>query len=375
MAEADVRDGSFVIRHRGIRLIVGIGAALGGLLLFWGYPHARALLIGTHSLRVEDVDAALSAIPIIPSGVRARLGVHYLYDPLAFDPQRALGHLQRAVHEQPFDFRSWMHLGQGYEAVGDRARADAAYRRAIACAPEYFLPQWLYANFLLKHGERERAIEVFARAARANPEAVPNIAELLQDVESLQRLDRLAATASVRARLCAFLLARGELASALALWRDLAWDDDEETKLWLARALISRGISLGETERAHALWRAVGERIYAVAGQGLVWNGGFEHALFKERVADPPPPLLGSIRGSDLFDRDFDWRIESDEGVVATIVRGDSHEGERALRLQFVRHEGVRFSGIGQLVLLHPAMTYELCFAYRADLRGDPRML
>ncbi|MCS6817915.1 MAG: hypothetical protein NZ746_11130, partial [Blastocatellia bacterium] len=47
----------------------------------------------------------------------------------------------------------------------------------------------------------------------------------------------------------------------------------------------------------------------------------------------------------------------------------------RALRLQFVRHEGVRFSGIGQLVLLHPAMTYELCFAYRADLRGDPRML
>ncbi len=40
-----------------------------------------------------------------------------------------------------------------------------------------------------------------------------------------------------------------------------------------------------------------------------------------------------------------------------------------------MKPEGVRFSGVAQLVLLRPATPYELRFAFRADLRGDPRVL
>lgn len=375
MAEVDVRDVLFVVRHRGVRLSVGIGAALGGLLLLWGYPRAHALLVRSNSLRAADVEAALSVIPWMPSAVRAQLGVRYLYDPLTFDPQRALAHLQQAVRENPFDFRNWLHLAQGYEATGDRARADAAYRRALASAPAYFLPRWLYANFLLRHGERERAIEVFARAVRANPEAAANVAELLQDADAIQRLDRLANRMSVRARLCAFLLARDAFAPALALWRDLAWDEDGGAKLWLARALISRGIEIGEAERAHALWRAVSERIYGRVGETPIWNGGFEQPRLVEKVADRPPLSLGAPVGSETFDRDFEWRIAGEAGVVAEVARGEAYEGKRALRLEFVKSEGVRFSGVAQLLPLRPATLYELRFAYRADLRGDPRVL
>jgi len=353
---------------------VGIGAALGGLLLLWGYPRAHALLVRSMSLRAADVEVALSVVPWMPAAVRARLGVQYLYDPLIFDPSRALAHLRQAVRENPFDFRNWLHLGQGYEAVGDRARADMAYRRAIACAPAYFLPRWLYANFLLKHGERDRAIEVFARAACANPEAVANIAEVVRDVEALQRLDRLANRADVRARLCAVLLTRGALAPAFALWRDLAWEE-AGTKLWLARALVSRGIELGEVEWAHALWRAVGERVYGRARTDLIWNGGFELPLLVEAVADWPSPRLGAMMDAEPVDRDFDWKITGGAGVTAEIAREDAYEGERALRLEFVNPEGVRFSGVAQLVPLRPMARYDLCFAYRADLRGDPRVL
>jgi tetratricopeptide (TPR) repeat protein len=370
MRGADVRDVWFVVRHRGIRLSVGIGAALGGLLLLGGYPRAHALLVRSRSLRAADREAVLSTIPLLPSSLRAQLGVQYLYDPLIFDPQRALVHLLQAVRESPFDFRNWVHLGQGYEAVGDRARAEAAYRRALACAPAYFLPRWLYANFLLKRGERERAIEAFAHAARANPEAVANIAELLQDADALRRLDHLAGRTDVRVRVCAFLLARGAFAPALALWRDLAWGADEGAKLGLARALIARGIAIGEAEEAHRLWREVSERLYGRATEDLIWNGGFEHPLLVEKLADRRLPAFDVP-----LDRGFEWTIEDQEGVVAEVVREGAYEGGRALRLTFVRPEGVRFSGVAQLVLLRPATTYELRFAYRADLRGDPRVV
>lgn|GEM_PF-584315 len=375
MARAGVRDVTFVVRPFWVRLSLGIGAALGGLLLLWGYPRAQALLVRSLSLRAEDAEGALaSTMPFIPSSVRTGLGLHYLYDPLAFDPRRALTHLQRALQQNPFDFRNWVHLGQGYEAVGDRARAEAAYRQALASAPAYFLPRWLYANFLLKQGDGDRALDVFADAARANPEALANIAELLQDAEQLEHFGRRISDAHVRARLCVILLSQGALRSAFALWRDLPWN--EALKLELARMMISRGIGVGEYAMAHALWCDLRERIYGRVGPTgeFVWNGSFELVPLSEAIAHRPLPTFGLDGESAVPERGFDWQIQSDEQVVAGIVRDVSYEGERALQLEFVRHEAIRFSGVSQLVLLRPTTAYELRFAYKADVRGDPRV-
>jgi len=374
MARAGVRDVRFRVRPLWARLSLGIGAVLGGLLLLWGYPRAQALLVRSLSLRAEDAEGVLASLPVSPSSVRVGLGLRYLYDPLTFDPRRALMHLQRALRENPFDFRNWVHLGQGYEAAGDRVRAEAAYRQALASAPAYFLPRWLYANFLLKQGDSDRALDVFADAARANPEALANIAELLQDAERWERLGRRISDAHVRARLCAVLLSRGALRSASALWRDLPWS--EELKVELARRAISRGISTGEYALAHALWDDLRQHIYGRGepSEEFVWNGGFELVPLSEAIAHRPLPAFGLDEESAVPERGFDWQIQSDEQVVAGIVRDVSYEGERALQLEFVRHEAVRFSGVSQFVLLRPATAYELRFAYRADVRGDPRV-
>jgi|DewCreStandDraft_3_1066083.scaffolds.fasta_scaffold00258_12 tetratricopeptide (TPR) repeat protein len=375
MARAGVREVAFRIRRWWVRLSVGLGAALGGLFLLWGYPHAHAVLVRSSSLRAEDVEATLARIPLLPSSRRADLGVRYLYDPAIFDPPRALEHLRRAVRESPFDYRNWMHLGQGYEAVGDRARAEAAYRQAIACAPEYFLPRWLYANFLLKHGERERALEAFARAARLHPEAVANIAALLQNEERIVQLARLVPEADVRARLCAFLLSRGSLSEAVSLWRDLEWS--EKAKFGLARLMIARGIGTERYALARALWCTLGQRLFerAACSDDLVWNGGFELAPLREMVPALSLSTLGMSEEFAVLDRDFDWRIEDEAGVLTRIAREESYEGERALRIEFTRPENVRFSGVTQLVLLRPAATYEVRFAYKAEVRGDPRVV
>lgn len=375
MARAGVREVAFRIRRWWVRLSVGLGAALGGLLLLWGYPHAHAVLVRSSSLRAEDVEATLARIPLLPSSRRADLGVRYLYDPAIFDPPRALEHLRRAVRESPFDYRNWMHLGQGYEAVGDRARAEAAYRQAIACAPEYFLPRWLYANFLLKHGERERALEAFARAARLHPEAVANIAALLQNEERIAQLARLVPEADVRARLCAFLLSRGSLSEAVSLWRDLEWS--EKVKFGLARLMIARGISTEQYALARALWCALGQRLFgrAACSDDLVWNGGFELAPLREMVPALSLSTLGMSEEFAVLDRDFDWRIEDEAGVLTRIAREEPYEGERVLRIEFTRPENVRFSGVTQLVLLRPAAIYEVRFAYKAEVRGDPRVV
>ncbi len=375
MARAEVREVVFRIRWRWVRLSAGVGAALGGLLLLWGYPQVQAVLVRSSSLRAEDVEATLARAPLLPSSTRAHLGVRYLYDPAIFDPPRALEHLRRAVRESPFDYRNWMHLGQGYEAVGDRARAEAAYRQAIAWAPEYFLPRWLYANFLLKHGERERALEAFARAARAHPEAAANIAALLQNEERVAQLARLVPEADVRARLCAFLLSRGALSAAVSLWRDLDWN--EKAKLGLARIMIARGISTEHYALARALWCALGRRLSerAACSDDLVWNGGFELAPLREMVPALSLSTLGVSEEFAVPDRDFDWQIENEAGVMTRIAREEPYQGERALRIEFTRHENVRFSGVAQFVLLRPAATYEVCFAYKAEVRGDPRVV
>lgn len=375
MAEAGVRDVRVVVSHWGARLGLGIGAALSAFLLLWEYPRAQTLLVRSQSLRAEDLEAVLAWTPSIPSEARARLGLLYLYDPLTFDPERAREHLRRAVRENPFDFQNWMHLGQGYEAVGDRRQAEAAYRLALMCAPRYFLPQWLYAHFLLKQGERQRALEAFARAARLNPEAVPNIGAVLEDAELLLQMDRAARSASVRARLCAFLISRGALGPALSLWRAL--EGEEGTKLWLARALIWRGIGAGEYALAHTLWRTVVQKLFdhGITPPEAIWNGSFELPSLEQAMAAMPRPPFEIPWEPEASGPSFEWKIEGTDRVLAAVTDSEAYQGKRAVQIEFVGSEGVRFSGIAQFVLLRPETSYELRFACKADLRGDPRLL
>ncbi|HET7728604.1 MAG TPA: tetratricopeptide repeat protein [Usitatibacter sp.] len=63
--------------------------------------------------------------------LRFGLGTHYLK---AGEPQRAAGHLRRAVELDPAYSAAWKFLGKALAEAGDGAAAIEAYRAGIAAA-------------------------------------------------------------------------------------------------------------------------------------------------------------------------------------------------------------------------------------------------
>lgn len=80
-----------------------------------------------------------------------------------------LGDEQARVHEN---------LGLAYEALGRLPEAEAAYRRAIALAGEYYRPYHAYGAFLRKQGDSERGVSLLRKALDLNPASAESHFEL-----------------------------------------------------------------------------------------------------------------------------------------------------------------------------------------------------
>lgn len=297
---------------------------------------------------VEGLQSALRYVPRDPQ-VHQELGTIYLLDPAAFDPAKALDHLKQAVALSPYDVRGWIGLGRAYEQQGDDAHADAAYRRAIELAPHHVHPRWIYANFLLRSGQRERALtELRALAGRAES-LVENICDLLWNATGGDAgvLVTLASTLTPHARVVVsrFLLMRDRDAEGIGLWRSLPGN---ALKIESGERIVAAFIRQRRWTLAHQVWR---EMINVTApdapeSEFAFWNGEFHR------------PVTNS---------GFDWHVQSTADVTATIDTTTGFTDDRSLRLDFRRHEGVRYAGARHLALATPSTPYVLRFVYKTE--------
>jgi hypothetical protein len=315
---------------------------------------ARAAQLANLVGDVASLQAALAADPS-QAEVHSRLGLYYLYDPVLFDPAGAVAQLEAAVRLQPFAASGWAHLARGYEQQGDLARAQQAYGISLELAPNHFEPHWLYANFLIRHDQRERALPELDRAAQIDPEAMGNICELIwQTMEHpapvLVQFGQHQGSGYVRGRISQFLVNHGQYQSAVALWRTVAVQDPAQ--LPTGRALVSALIGAGQWAWADGIWREVVQREYQARGQPIspqawaFWNGGFEQE--------------DSAGG-------FDWQLSSSGSVAARLDTGERYEGSRSLELEFIEHQEVSFSGVTHDLPVEPSSRYRLRFYYKAD--------
>jgi hypothetical protein len=107
---------------------VGIGIALLVLPVLGAWALVRELLFGVRSTRLVRTLAAEGGLPADdlprrPSGRVDRTAAEAVFDGYA-----------EAVQRDEGDWRAWLRLGLVYDASGDRRRARAAVRRAIALA-------------------------------------------------------------------------------------------------------------------------------------------------------------------------------------------------------------------------------------------------
>jgi hypothetical protein len=119
---------SWLMITTGDPLVVIMGLALVIFPLVGVWALSREVMFGIRSSRLaqrlsDEGDLPLSDLPTRPSGRPERAAADAVF------PQFAA-----AVEVSPEDWRAWFRLGMAYDASGDRRRARASIRRAIALA-------------------------------------------------------------------------------------------------------------------------------------------------------------------------------------------------------------------------------------------------
>jgi tetratricopeptide (TPR) repeat protein len=313
-------------------------------------------------------EQALAYAPSNPPVVAAR-AKYWLYRAEPARTEEALAELERAAALSPRDYRFHLELGRAYDNTGDAARAEASLRRAVELAPRYFDARWALANFLLRAGKPDTAIEEFRLAMglsgrdRPDEKAALNIYNAVAGATDgdLDRLRRITAEDHFSQSLLArFLVTRESLDAALGIWRGLPASDRESN--WTLSAELVRALQ-GRERFADALevWRRI-EWLAGFArnsGSNLMRNSGFE-----ERPAGELHPELAEPPAG------FDWIVRRHPEVPVRRTSYEHHEGANALHLALAASMNSEFNHIAQLVAVEPGATYR--FSYFVKMRNVP---
>ena len=77
---------------------------------------------------------------------------------------------RHALSIRPDDYEASLGLARAYDASGDAAGAEAAYRRAIALQPSYWFGYSKFAGFSFNRGDYPRAAEMFRKVTELAPD-------------------------------------------------------------------------------------------------------------------------------------------------------------------------------------------------------------
>lgn len=105
---------------------VGIGAGLLVLPVLGAWALVRELLFGVRSARLVRTLAAEGGLPSDDLPRRPSGRIERAAADAAFDAYR------QEAERRPDDWRAWLRLALAYDASGDRRRARAAVRHAVA---------------------------------------------------------------------------------------------------------------------------------------------------------------------------------------------------------------------------------------------------
>jgi tetratricopeptide (TPR) repeat protein len=100
---------------------------------------------------------------------------------------------RRAIALDAGAYKAWDNLGLAYEALGDTARAQQHYLKALDLVhrdhPGYDVVYTNFAELLIKLGNYERAFDLAAEAAQRNPEEPRNLFVAGKALVRLERSD------------------------------------------------------------------------------------------------------------------------------------------------------------------------------------------
>lgn len=265
------------------------------------------------------------------------------------DLDEAARQYEEAVRLSPYDYRFWIDLGRAREEAGDSAGGEKALRRAVELAPNYAYTHWYLGNLLLRAGRGEEAFAELRRAADEDPQMRPqlfNVAWALygQDVEAIRKM--VADTPAARAQFATYLVGRGQIDDALALWSSFSPTEKKgasEAGTEIMKALLSQ-------KRYRAALTVFSDMRAGIGPKASQFtNGGFEDNIGAQ-AADP-----------------FSWQVKADAQAQVAIDESARHSGLRSLRILFRVPQTIAFNNVSQMIVVEPSTEYRLEFYVRAE--------
>lgn len=269
----------------------------------------------------------------------------------------AILEFKKAATLRPADYQLWIELGRMLEQIGNHNTALSAFNEAVSVAPYYAQPRWNMGNLLLRMSRQEEAFDQLSRAAASDPRLFLEVVKLAWNnyegnpaaVEHAVR----PRTPEARMQLTQFLVRRGFLSEALALFRSTEDVSERDREDLISTLIVGRWFP-----QAYEVWLSGRARDERPSGStfAVIDNDGFE-------------------RGDGFNDRGFGWQFPRDAGAVGiTLDSLEPREGQRSLCLDWKGVTNVSVPTISQLVLVEPVTKYRLSYAARTKdlITGTP---
>ena len=255
---------------------------------------------------------------------------------------QSIAEYEKAVSLSPTNYLYWMSLGTAYEQAGEAEKAERALRRAVTLAPNYAYPHWYLGNLLIRNARYDEAFAELHIASRAEPEMLPQLFNLIWQVNG----DDAAAVrkavgndSALRGQFAVFLLGIQQIDKGLAFWNEMSAEEKRANQA-NGQAMI---LTLKKESRFHdavTVWNDLtDERFHAAVGR--FFDAGFEDSI----DYDSGPA--------------FGWQVYSAPQVEITIDGNRGHNSARSLRMVFQVRANADTVGASQLVPVDPKTDYE----------------
>jgi tetratricopeptide (TPR) repeat protein len=263
---------------------------------------------------------------------------------LPLDQQaKAIAEYEKAVSLSPHDYRFWMSLGRAYEQNGDAAKAEQAFKQAVALAPSYAYPHWYLGNLLLRNGRYDEAFAELRIAGDADQDLRPQQFNLIweihsNDPEALK--NAVGQSAGARASFALYLLTQKRFEEGLRLWSDLS-SDDKRANRDTGESMITNLSTEHRYHDALKVWNEIIPEKYRTE-LGKVFDGSFEG---------------GGAYGPNSV---FGWQVKGAPQMQVGIDPDRSYGGSRSLRMSFNVRANLETINVSQLIAVEPQTDYEL---------------
>lgn len=262
---------------------------------------------------------------------------------------RAVAGYADMVRNAPYDHRAWVELARALEQAELFDDAEKAFKRAVELAPAYSYTHWHLANFYLRQGREDEAMDRFRAAASKSPEYRDQVFSIVWEYfeKDPKRLDQLAdQRPEVRAGLAKFYAARELPVESLRVWNTLSAEekqDHHDVAKVIAQALYEKRFFRSAVAYVKQLGLESGAEL------GVIQNPGFETPF-----EDPQKVYFG-------------WKSVR---LEKTDVRSDQikkHGGNRSLRIAFSGYNGIEVKNVWQVAAVQSSKRYRVRFWVRTE--------